>query len=65
MGYFKSFFGPSRDEIWSALRAQIGGEIIPGTFWRGERLQARVSEWTLHQLSEMGLAGSGTGGVTV
>jgi hypothetical protein len=47
MGYFKSFFGPSRDEVWSALRAQIGGEVIPGTFWRGERLQARVGDWTV------------------
>ena len=47
MGYFKSFFGPSRDEIWSALRAEIGGEIVEGGFCRGAKLQASAGEWTV------------------
>lgn len=24
MGFFEAVFGPGRDEIWNALRAQIG-----------------------------------------
>ena len=47
MSYFKSIFGPSRDEIWSALRSQIGAEIVPGGFLRGDRLQAHAGEWTV------------------
>ena len=47
MSYFKSIFGPGRDEIWSALRAQIGAEVVPGGFWRGDRLQAHAGEWTV------------------
>ncbi len=47
MEFFKSLFGPSRDEVWTALCAQIGGEVIPGSLWKGERLQARVREWTV------------------
>ena len=47
MEIFRSLFGPSRDEIWTALRVQIGGEVIPGTLWKGERLQVAVREWTV------------------
>jgi hypothetical protein len=47
MGFFTSLFGPSRDEIWTALSAQIGGEVIPGTLWKGQRLQALAREWTV------------------
>ena len=59
MGYFKSLFGPCREEVWTALRAQIGGEVIPGTFWRGERLQVAVGEWTvtLDEYTVMVMAG--------
>ena len=46
MGLFKSLFGPSRDEIWMALRAQIGGEVIPGDFWHGQKLQVHSGDWT-------------------
>jgi len=47
MNFFKSLFGPSRDEIWTALLAQIGGEVIPGSLWKGKRLQVRAREWTV------------------
>jgi len=47
VSYFKSIFGPSREEIWSALRSQIGAEIVPGGFLRGDRLQAHAGEWTV------------------
>jgi hypothetical protein len=47
MGYFKSLFGPSRQEIWTSLCGQIGGEVIPGSLWRGGKLQAQAGEWTV------------------
>jgi hypothetical protein len=47
MGYFKSLFGPSRDEIWTALREQVGGEVVARTFWRGEKLQVQAGDWTV------------------
>jgi hypothetical protein len=47
VGFFRRVFGPSRDEIWTALRAQIGGEVVPGGFWRGDKLQAQAGEWTV------------------
>jgi hypothetical protein len=46
MALFKSFFGPSRDEIWAGLREQIGGKVIPGDFWHGQKLQVQSGEWT-------------------
>ena len=46
MAYFKSLFGPSREAIWTALRAQIGGEVIRGS-WGGERLQVQADDWTV------------------
>jgi hypothetical protein len=47
VGLFRTLFGPSRDEIWTALRAQIGGEVQPGGFWKGDRLQVQSGDWTL------------------
>ena len=46
MGLFRTLFGPSRDEIWAALREQIGGEVIPGDFWHGQKLQVQSGDWT-------------------
>jgi hypothetical protein len=47
MGSFKSLFGPSREEIWQALREQVGGEVIAGGFCRGEKLQVQAGDWTV------------------
>ena len=29
----KSIFGPSKDEIWTQIATDIGGEFIEGGFW--------------------------------
>ena len=47
MGSFKSLFGPGREEIWQALREQVGGEVIAGGFCRGEKLQVQAGDWTV------------------
>jgi hypothetical protein len=59
LGYFRSFFGPSREQVWTDLRARIGGEVIPGSFWRGQQLQVEVGEWivTLDEYTVMVMAG--------
>jgi hypothetical protein len=47
VSFFKSPFKPSRDEVWEALRAQIGGEVVPGTLWHGKKLRADAGGWTV------------------
>ena len=47
MGYFKTLFGPSRDEVWTRLCQQLGGEVVPGGIWHGDKLQVQAGEWTL------------------
>lgn len=41
MGIFRKLFGPSQNEAWGALAAEIGGELIPGTFWKTAKVVAR------------------------
>jgi hypothetical protein len=59
MGLFRSLFGPSQDEIWSSLRAQIGGELVDGGMWRGDKLRMQAGEWTvtLDEYTQMIMAG--------
>jgi hypothetical protein len=47
MGFFKSVFGPSREEIWTELCRQIGGEVVAGGLWHGDKLKAQVQDWTV------------------
>lgn len=59
MGVFRSLFGPSQQEIWASLRAQIGGELVDGGMWRGDRLRMQAGEWvvTLDEYTQMIPAG--------
>jgi hypothetical protein len=47
VGFFKTLFGPSRNEIWTALQAQIGGQLQPATCWHGNTLRVQSGEWKL------------------
>jgi hypothetical protein len=47
MSMLRELFGPSKDEIWQRLCAEIGAEFVPGGFWRGNKVQARVRDWTV------------------
>ena len=40
-------FGPSREEIWRQLCAEIGADFVDGGFWKGDKVQAHVKSWTL------------------
>jgi hypothetical protein len=44
MGFLEAIFGPSRDQVWAELCAQIDGEMVGGG-WRGSKVQARVKQW--------------------
>jgi hypothetical protein len=40
-------FGPSRDEVWRQLSAEVGGQYVEAGFCQNARVQASHGEWTL------------------
>jgi hypothetical protein len=47
MGLLRDLFGPSREEIWRQLCNEIGADFVDGGFWKGDKVQARVKNWTV------------------
>jgi len=47
MGVLRKLFGPSQEEVWRQLCADIGAEFVKGGFWKGNKVQAHVGEWTV------------------
>jgi hypothetical protein len=47
MGILRDLFGPSREEIWRQLCAEIGADFVKGGFWKGDKVQAQVKNWTV------------------
>jgi hypothetical protein len=47
MGTWRKLFGPSREEIWRQLSAEIGARYVEGGLWKGDKVQATYGEWTL------------------
>src|SRR5512136_2485528 len=47
MSILRQIFGPSQEEVWRQLGSEIGAEFVEGGFWRGNKVQARVKEWTV------------------
>ena len=47
MSMLRQVFGPSREEVWKQLSSEIGAEFVEGGFWRGDKVQVRVKEWTI------------------
>ena len=43
----RSWFGPSRKEIWRQLSTEISARYVEGTFWKGDKVQATHEEWTI------------------
>ena len=43
----KSIFGPSKDEIWTKIAADIDGEFIQGGFWGKDVLTYKYGEWQI------------------
>jgi hypothetical protein len=47
MSILRQIFGSSQEEVWRQLCSEIGAEFVAGGFWRGNKVQARVKEWTV------------------
>ena len=47
MGLLRRVFGPSKDEVWERLAAEIEGDFVKGGFLRGSKVEARAGEWTI------------------
>ncbi len=45
MGFLRSVFGPSKDEIWSQVARDIGGHFDDGGFWGRDALRYQSGEW--------------------
>jgi hypothetical protein len=46
MGVFKKMFGPSKEEVWGQLAAEIGGNLVEGR-WKNSKVEVRIDEWTV------------------
>jgi hypothetical protein len=47
MSLLRKWFGPSKDEIWRLLSAEIGGQFVEGGFARGAQVRATHGDWTV------------------
>jgi hypothetical protein len=47
MGLLQGLFGPSREEVWRRLCDEIGADFVDGGFWKGDKVQAQVKNWTV------------------
>jgi hypothetical protein len=45
MSVLRKIFGPSRDEIWRQLSAEIGGRYVEGRAFKPSRVDATHGEW--------------------
>lgn len=47
MTFLRSLFGPSTQEVWRQLCAEIGAQYVEGGFWKGDKVQASHGPWTI------------------
>ena len=47
MGVLRQLFGPSKEEVWRQLTAEINGRYVDGGFWKKDKVEARHGEWTI------------------
>ena len=47
MSPLRKLFGPSREEIWRQLSADLGATYVDGGAWKGDKVQARHGEWVV------------------
>src|ERR1035438_3281430 len=45
--FMRNLFGPSTQEIWRQLCAEIGAQYVEGGFWKGDKVQAAHGPWTI------------------
>jgi hypothetical protein len=44
---WRHFFGQDREDMWHQLCAEVGGDYVDGGFWKGDKIQAHVRNWTI------------------
>jgi hypothetical protein len=47
MNTLRKLFGPSKEELWRQLSAEIGANYVQGRFWNGDKVEASHDEWTI------------------
>ncbi|MBX7184088.1 MAG: DUF3137 domain-containing protein [Vicinamibacteria bacterium] len=47
MAALRRLFGPSREEIWRQLSAEVDGRYVEGGFWKGDKVEATHHAWTV------------------
>ena len=47
MTKLRKLFGPSKQEVWQRLSAEIGANYVQGGFWKGDKVQATHGEWMI------------------
>jgi len=47
VSFMRSLFGPSTEEIWRQLCAEIGAQYVEGGFWKGNKVRATHGPWTI------------------
>ena len=47
MTFFRTLFGPSKEEIWQQFAAQTGSNYVSGGFWKGDKVEATHGPWTV------------------
>jgi hypothetical protein len=43
----RSFFGPSRQEIWHQLSDQTGARYVDGGWWKSDKVESTRGQWTV------------------
>lgn len=47
MSIFRELFGPSRDEVWGKLAAELDGRHTPGGWFTGSKVEVDAGPWTV------------------
>ena len=47
MTVLRKLFGPSKQEIWRQLCAEINARYVEGSFWKGDKVQATHGPWMI------------------
>lgn len=47
MGFLRSVFGPSKDEIWQQLSQELDGTFHDGGFWGKDFVEVNYLDWTV------------------
>jgi hypothetical protein len=45
--FLRKLFGPSKEEVWQQLCNEIGAEYINNEIWKGDKVVAKVKDWTI------------------